>query len=348
MSFQAIVSNHTPFIADKFVLPTPDGQEGVLVLVKATFETNGGGAVAVAEVQRPIVLADEHRGDPSLSSVRYESDLALEKPFVDVLIEGHVYAPHGRSATQVQASMRVGSMRKTLTVVGDRFWRRGPIGLSPSSPQPFERLPVTYERAFGGTIGDDIYRENPAGVGFMGARAVDPTVETEVPNFEYPSARVTSPSDKMPPAGFGVIGRGWQPRASHAGTYDAVWLADRWPLLPVDFDPRYCQSASIDQQLPSIAGGEPVVLSNLSEDGAAQFHLPSHQFAARFVYDRDRITLKMRLDTVLFEPDERRLTMLWRAMLVTKRRLGMLRKIVVFNDTRQGPERQKAATVAEA
>jgi hypothetical protein len=347
MSFQATVSNYTRFVAEKFVLPTSDGQEGVLVLVNATFDTSGAGEVSAAATQRPIVLVDEYHDDPARSSVRYESQLALEKPFVDVLVRGHVYAPHGRPATEVRAIMRVGSLRKDLTATGDRFWRRGALGLAPSSPQPFDRLPLVYERAFGGTVDDHCYQQNPVGAGYKRARSADPSVETEVPNFEYPNDRVVSPSDTVRPAGFGVIGRGWQPRVRYAGTFDAAWLANRWPLLPNDFDPRHCQSAPSDQQLPAVAGGEPVALVNLSKEGASHFNLPSYQFAARFVYDRDRQTLPMMLDTVLVEPDEHSVTLTWRAAIVTRRSRGLLRKIIAFNPGAIGAAESAASVAVE-
>jgi hypothetical protein len=331
MSFNASVRNYTRFVADKFVLPTADGQEALVALVNGTFDVRAG-ALYPAEAQRPILVADEYYADSVPSSIRYESQLAINKPFVDVLVRGHVYSPGGRRATQVQASLEVGPIQKTLVAMGDRFWKRGPFGIGPSAPQAFERIPVVYERSFGGAVGGDIHASNPVGVGYRQARSLDDTVATEVPNFEYPNARVNSPADKTPPAGFGVIARHWQPRVRYAGTFGPEWLANRWPLLPTDFDARYAQAAPSDQQLASLHGGEAVTLVNLSQQGEVRFNLPMHRFAARFVYRREVFTRQMRLDTVLIEPDDQIVTLTWRASVISRRRLGLLRKIIMFDE----------------
>ncbi|HUK34346.1 MAG TPA: DUF2169 domain-containing protein [Candidatus Methylomirabilis sp.] len=346
MPYQAVVVNRTPFTSEKFVLAAFDGQEAVLILVNATFDVNHRGVLDLAEAQRSIVLVDQHFGDPVRSSIRYESQLALDKPFVDVLVRGHVWAPRGRPATEVSAGLRVGTLRKVLVATGDRSWRMSPLGLTPGPPEPFERLPLIYERAFGGTFEETVYLPNPVGVGYRRARSSDPDIRTEVPNFEYPNARVSTPSDTVTPAGFGVIGRGWQPRIQYAGTFDREWLATRWPLLPEDFDSRYHQAAPQDQQLPSLVGGEPVVLVNLSADGELRFALPTYSLAAKYVYDRGDVNRDLHLDTVLLEPDERQVTLTWRAMAITRRSRGNLREIVIADPIAMEPTAFEAISVA--
>jgi len=330
VSYQTPLLNRSRFNAQKFVLPTPDCQEAVLIVVNASFDFSNQDLLGLAEVQRPIVVADVPYGDPTHSSIRYESQLALEKPFVDVLVQGRVYAPGGRMAEEVQVGLRVGTLQKTLVASGDRFWKRGVLGLSPSSPRLFESMPLVYERAFGGARETDVFMQNPVGVGYKGIGAGDQAITTDVPNIEYPHDRVTSPSSTVAPGGFGVIARSWFPRVRYAGTYDDAWLKTRWPLLPTDFDPRHNQSTSADQQLPFLFGGEPVVLVNLSEEGLVRFALPEDRLSATFAYDRLRFTKDLRMDTVLIEPDEHVLTLTWRTHIVTRRTLGQLREIVVM------------------
>ena len=74
---QAVLTNHTPFAADRFVLPTPDGQEAVLVVLAATLETGRGGVLAPAEVQPAVLAEDFYAGSPGSSSLLAENELPL-------------------------------------------------------------------------------------------------------------------------------------------------------------------------------------------------------------------------------------------------------------------------------
>ena len=55
-----------------------------------------------------------------------------------------------------------------VEVVGDRAWRRVLFWVRPSRPQPFTRLPITYDRAYGGR---DTSPKNPE-TAFSGTVAV--------------------------------------------------------------------------------------------------------------------------------------------------------------------------------
>lgn len=331
MSFQAEVVNRTSLLADKYVLPSADGQEAVLAIVNATFVDRGDGRLRLADQQEPIVEVDRHLGPPHTTSLVAESQLVLWKPMADVLISGHAYAPAGRRATDTVVGLRVGSLNKQILVSGDRDWRRGVAGNVAGSPRPFESIPLLFERAFGGTTESQTWRYNPVGVGYRGARSAEPSVTTEVPNFEYPAHRVRSPSDEVPAAGFGILGRSWKPRVDYAGTYDDAWLADRWPLLPLDFDPRHQQSAPHDQQHPYFKGNEDVSVMNLTPTGSWQFRLPSVYIAAEFAYDREVIPKPLNLDTLLLRPDSQTVVMTWRVAMLTRRSRGVLREVRISN-----------------
>ena len=89
--------------------------------------------------------------------------------------------------------------------------------------------------------------------------------------------------DRCSPVGFGALSRSWQPRAGYAGTYDAMWQAEQFPLLPHDFDDRYYQCAPQDQWLPRLEAGEPVLLRNLSPEG--ELRLEFRPFECRCICD---------------------------------------------------------------
>jgi hypothetical protein len=341
MSFQTILQNRTPFAADKLVVPDNDGQEAVLVVVSATFGGDANGALRLADEQPEIRVADECYGPPERGSVRYEADIALEKPFVDlVVVNGHAYAARERSAELVPVSITAGSIDKHLLVSGDRFWRRTLLGVVASSPRPFVTMPLVYERAFGGIDTSSpnaskhaAERRNMSGLGFRGVRSYDPAIETELPNVEYPKLRMTTLTDTPNPAGLGVVARSWMPRIAFAGTFGEQWQRDRWPLLPIDFDPRHYQAAPADQQSGEFAGGEIVTLVNLTPDGLWQFRLPAVQVPVHLLFDRRREVKRVRIDTISIEPDRRLVTVTGRVRVHTQRTRGLLREIVVGSAT---------------
>jgi hypothetical protein len=195
----------------------------------------------------------------------------LPKPATDVVVAGHAYSPSGKPVSELVATLAVGSILKSLVVVGDRAWE----GTALSDPVPFIRMPLTYERAFGGSDPLEEPREfdarNPVGQGFVTkAEHVDGRA---APNFELPQARLGSPTDRPPPAGFGPIAPSWSPRIELAGTHDDAWLEARHPLPPLDQNPAFRCAAPPDQQT-ELKGDEPVRLDNLTPSGAWRFRLP--------------------------------------------------------------------------
>jgi hypothetical protein len=333
MSFNAAINNRTPFAIKSLIMPDGEGQEVVLVIISATFAVAATGEVLLAEEQRPVALADTYRGVPGRSSTLREADTALEKPGVDVIVVATAYAPNGRPAERVHVGFAVGDVRKEVVVIGDRVWQLGRLGRTASSPRPFTAMPIVYERSFGGSISDAegvlrrVEPRNPLGVGFHGARSADSAVETELPNVENPRALIARQSDQPEPAGMGAIGRGWVPRSRFAGTYSAQWLQSRWPFLPSDFDARYYQSAPLDQQSRTIAGGETMRTLNLTPEGLWTFRLPRLDVPLRHFYDDRVVESPLRIDTIQLEPDARTVVMIGRAAVRTVRNVGRLREI---------------------
>ena len=315
------VDNRTPFAAERTWTRGRDGAEIWLVAVKCTFDVLPDGSTAVAAEQPPVNLVPQYLNpdNPSQSSLICDVDLVRTKETTDVILHGHAYAPQSRPVTRLEVGMRVGPVVKRLHVTGDRVWRGGSI----SSPHPFIKMPLTYERAFGGFDRPSRDRgapqwdmRNPAGCGFAMDRG---GVEgMAVPNVEYPDQLITRWKDRPEPAGFGPIGAHWQPRAQCAGTYDERWQQERQPLLPDDFNDRYYQCAPADQQAPHfLRGGEPVVLVNLSPGGELRFELPRVYLGLETFFtsgERQRHD-KPRLHTVILEPDMPRVSLVWHSAL---------------------------------
>ena len=145
----------------------------------------------------------------------------------------------------------------------------------------FEKIPLVYERAFGGWDRDhpdprkhSCEPRNPVGTGYRGAGGF---VEgLRLPNLEDPRARIKSLGDRPPPAGFGFISPHWQPRAAFAGTYDEAWQKEpraaacpRTSIAGTSTPPR-------PAWLPPgyLRGDEPGLAVGVTPEGRMPFTLP--------------------------------------------------------------------------
>src|SRR4029079_8463953 len=168
------VANGTPFSASGMWVRDLDGGEVWLVAVRCSFLLNPNGTTAVADEQEPPVVAPKFRDAPGTSSLVYDSDFYLTKPTTDLLLHGHAYAPGGKPTTAVDVSLRVGDRQKGLRITGDRIYERSAAGTAAGSPRPFTRMPLIYERAYGGTEAHPaadptrprFEERNPVGTGF--------------------------------------------------------------------------------------------------------------------------------------------------------------------------------------
>jgi hypothetical protein len=317
----ATVENETPHACEHLFLRDEEGRLLLVVLVQATFTILGPRGLALAETQAPPSLTGElHGASAAVASYRIEPAFAFIKPSTDVVLVGHAQA--GRMVTELQVGFRVGPVGKSLRVVGDRAWAKSGNLHSPTRPLPFDRLPLTYERAFGGwdRSHPDPARHtfdprNPVGVGF---RAPHGHFEegSRLPNLEDPGDPVLHHGQSVVPAGVGFTSPNWQPRAALAGTYDDAWARARSPLLARDFDRRFFNGASPGLVAPGyLLGNEPVVVENASPHGKLSFRLPG------LPPPRCRVELARRedarpvlsLDTVVVDTDEDRVLLLWRA-----------------------------------
>jgi hypothetical protein len=311
------LKNHTAYSAERNWTRDKDGLHWWLVAVRATFDIASGGRLVLADAQPAPVLMPEYFGEPGQSSLHYDSDLLAMKPGTDVLVHAHAHTPKGRPAETVPVSLRLGQIHKVLVVHGERTYVRGMLGVVPSRPQPFKTRPIRYEFAFGGRDVSDpdpikhrLDERNPIGCGF-GTRNAH-VVGKPACTLEHPDGEPA----KMGPAGFGPIDSSWLPRRKLAGTYDARWEQTKKPLLPDDFDPIFALSAPTDQRTEKpLIGGERVELLNMTPDGVLRFELPriSLEFTTRIGTRREQHGA--RLVTVLVEPEEKRLSLVWQSVL---------------------------------
>lgn len=229
----------TPFEFSLMPWELEPPKTSLMLVVKATFDLVHDGVCSIAETQVPCLgEVPWEDGDPP--SLRTESDYAVFKPRGEWYLSGHAHVVGSRPTTVLSVEARVGAQRKRLTVWGDRTWKRGVLGAVPSEPEPFTRMPLRWERSFGGAQ----VPENPVGRG--SDKRDDGAM---LPNLEDPARPVLSRDDRPSPVGLFAIPAAWRARSRLTGTYDDVWKASRWPYFPRDFRLEFFQAAPPDQRL---------------------------------------------------------------------------------------------------
>jgi hypothetical protein len=269
-----------------------EGQLMATIVVKITAAFTANGIMRIVEPD-PIVVDDEHVDHNPMSGVLVPRELAPQLHRVDVLLAGHACAPPGASQAIVRLSLsqKHGSvLDKSLLVVGD---------LEDGQPQPFERVRLGWEHAYGG-IGN---ADNPLGTGFGSAT-------TKAPNILLPDG----PRDV--PVGFGPIPASFPIRKKLlAGTPQKAlkrMIAD----IPAHFDWSYFQCAPPDQRIDALKGDEWLLLDGVDPSGdPIRTRLPGATAVAN-VYGADEAgvpgSIPLRADMLEIDADRGRCSVVHR------------------------------------
>lgn len=130
-----------------------------------------------------------------------EADIAFPRAATDVIIFADAAAP--RPTQSLTVGVHIGPYRQSLLVTGDRSWQRTPRGIVASAPEPFERMPLTYSRAYGGKArsshGELANPANPQGKGYYLDEAS--AVDNPLPNIEDPRQPIRKWDDRPDPVG---------------------------------------------------------------------------------------------------------------------------------------------------
>ncbi|WP_311031915.1 DUF2169 family type VI secretion system accessory protein [Mesorhizobium koreense] len=335
------ILNQTGFVHEFTMGMDKAAHEYLVVVVKGTFDfpDTPGGPVRKSAGQVPLVMADTQTGEPGYSATLWETDFAFRKPRCDVIANGCAYAPGGRPAERVPVGIKVGNWSKRFEVVGNREWRAvGPV-FAATAPQPFLKMPISYDNAWGGT--DRLnpedrqpgsYRGNPVGTGWAQTRNQRFIPGLRLPNTQAVGEEIRSPFGDYRPMSCGPMERGWPGRIEYGGTYDQNWIDNVFPFLPEDFDERYFQMAPLDQQIDHPKGGEEVTLINLTPEGRVSFRLPPTALPMTLFEGREKAYETNALpDTILLDPEYRRFSLVWR---ISQR---LRRTILDFTECWVGP-----------
>ena len=199
---------------------------------------------------------------------------------------------------------QVGGLIKQLVVWGPRFWD----GDRPSTPHPFERLPLDWSQTYGG----EDFPENPLGMGRHDSEINGLRLRL-LPRVEYPDQPLTSPTGSGHPAGFGPLDQTWTTRAAKRGTYDAAWLEQDFPGLARNLDGSFFNLAPEDQQQAAPFRGDEDYAFDLLHPKIDRIEGILPGLATRVFATRQRASgetfeeLAMSLKALWFFPEEERL-----------------------------------------
>ncbi len=322
------LKNNTPFFADFTLFPNEKAIDALYILVKATF--NIGHQWTLANEQLPATKADVYYSDSESSSIKYVSDYHCGKTASDVIMLGHACAPNGQVVSQLDVRLRVGKTSKVIRVFGERQWHDGLI----TSAKPFKSMPMVYENAYGGSYkaNENIFSQtdNPVGLGFVGQRSKEQMNGLPLPHLEDPKHLITGLNDQPQPACFAASASHWLPRSRYAGTYDEQWEINRSPYLPFDFDKRFFNAAHPDLIYPGfLKGGELVEITNMHPQADLKFAIPHVSLSAEVHIAGDIFKPVLNLETLLLEPNDLSLSMVWHASLACDKKTMQINQIKI-------------------
>ncbi len=256
------LSNDTPFPARLFHGHVTDEDKAAWVVARITLRRTPEGVLEPVEDDVWPVFSEAL--DTAVG--RFPSDNVFLREGCDLVVAGT--ARPGREVTRHTVRARVDRWSTELHVSGDRVWEKTLRGdLAPSAPLPFTEMPLTWQRAFGGTTAwqgqPAPHPLNPEGRGFYWS--AEDAREKPLANLEDPRHLVTRWDERPLPAA-------WGPVTNTPLWHATQWFADRARAGDTALDAEAVSRASImffegsappARILPSLAPGAVLELTGL-------------------------------------------------------------------------------------
>ncbi len=359
--------NGTPLAADLFVTELEEGRPRIgLLMAKATFRFDAGGGVELDRDDPYPVF----RGDEEVEHGVLPGDLVTRNdPAFEVVVVGEAHAAGSEAVDSMYVTLAVGEEVRHLLVTGDRWWRIqldtngdvAPEACTPTPPEPFRKMPLGWERAFGGTADilvdheaplEVAHRLNPMGRGFdpepmghqigLALEAPDgfPVVERvrALPNVEDPAHPVQQWEDDPPPASWAPLPVG-SPMVAQAA-YPSGEDID--PEAALQVPPAMLHRAHPDWVIPLPERGARIFLRGLVPDAPElSLALPDLRVLADYVVADREGTAELRPHLMALLPSERRFYILYRYLFqfafdpMTERAFKLRTERGWFEDSRE-------------
>ena len=250
------------------------------------------------------------------------------KPRLDLIVLGQAHARGGREVRRMTVTVELDDFRHDLEVFGDRAWTRQDGAWIPGEPQPFEVMPLVYERAFGGEVVNEWGKlaepSNPVGAGFCldGEQAEG----RPLPNIEDPDALLKNPLERPKPVGLA-------PYPLEGGLRLANYVQPdmEQPYIPPyrDFEHLLANWAHPDLMLERGADYKLARVSGVSPDGPLEAAIQPLNVELALRHGEQRRPLEAVLDTIIIEGEARRLVQRWRAAAVFPMRPRETRRVIL-------------------
>jgi hypothetical protein len=314
------------------------------VVVKRTYDLVSGEPLRPSEAPYPLFEGDVYFGKPGQTALQHERDGVPLKPLTDVVVNARAWARRGTTTREATAAVQIGTQRKEVLVLGDRYVQQRP-NMDPffSEPRPFESIWVRWEYAYGGTDpkgpeGQPMpYPRNPLGMGIAFRNPALTVDGMALPNIEDPRDRLTPDryvidpmrwEEAVKPTGLGWVPRTFWDRRNLSGLPEsmrALWdrlynrrrdgsTVERKPFPA--FDLQFWNGAAPGLAVPRLAGNELIHLERLDPDGDFDVVLPGVAPTVAIEKEGDAgagksIDVEMPLTTVAIQKEERLVYLVW-------------------------------------
>lgn len=306
------VDNSTPFPHHACFMRDQDLRTFWCVWIKASFQMRHDRPALFVADQAPIRQAPFFVDDDPDKVLIADTDVALPRARVDVVLDAAGRAPGGAAERLFSCVAEIGDWRKSVDVLPPAIWsRRGRS--EPVRDPSAEPVRLNYANAFGGPEVED----NPVGAGHY----ADMTAAEgrALPRLAPSGGHPRRPDRAAPAAAFSAIPRQWPARERLGGSYDEEWSRRRSPLLPADLDPEYWQSVPEDQRIDRDAIADRILLTNMVPDedsgpgGCFIGTIPRLGFEIATRFDGRWTQGEVGLQSIFIEADTRRLSLTYMA-----------------------------------
>lgn len=329
------IVNTTPAVVSTVLTDNPElGQWIVLVTAKVSFVMEKDGSIAI-DREDPFSLFDQDVAT-ELGLLPRDNLPRWDNAF-EVILLGKAHTPANQPLTQMEVAFSIADCRRRLRVFGDRAWEGKGANTRITSPRPFREMPLTYERAFGGSCEVLIDREspidimdpnNPVGRGFdpepamaqLGTLLKAPKGYPKyegwrlLPNVEDPSVLITTWDDAPQPASWATV-----PLSTALHMNRAITLKEGETPTFEDppFTPALFHRAHPNCVIPLPKPDAMVKLEGVTPGKALSFMLPQIRVLADYVFGEDTGTLPLAPHMLLLLPEDRRMYIVFRARMYT-------------------------------
>ena len=335
--------NHSPVAAQLRVssVEHTDARYG-LVIAKATFVVGDDGT-ATLDTQNPCPIFE--LDEPTLLGLMPADIVPRRDPALEVITLGNA---HGHGRTHMLVELALGQHRQSLLVYGDRHWTGPRRGAEISEPTPIDILPLTWDRAHGGScecwidehsIIDLEHPMNKYGRGFdPGKLAVDlgkafhapagyPRLTPEhrrcLPNLEDPRHPIDGWSDDPRPYCWATLPTDIGAHTQRA--HDRV--RDHHPMSPEEMLRMVYHRAHPDWIVPVPPAESTVTLKGMTPRGTWSFRLPRLRVLADYELGGRTGTRELAPQLLMLLPEQSRCYLVYRHFFTMQVTSGMHRSL---------------------